>query len=165
MDEDLIPLIAWNGRGIAIADFGSDPGLDWGPYVAISHVWSDGLGNPNHNSLPFCQIKRLQELVQESTGKPLPFWIDTICVPLEERLRGKAIANMAKVYRSAAAVLVLTAQFRIRRGLDGSGHSKKPGSREVFVSNLQMELSHIGTAKAWESYTAVDKLQSMSMLG
>ena len=29
-------------------------------YIAISHVWSDGLGNPNENALPLCQVKRLK---------------------------------------------------------------------------------------------------------
>lgn len=28
-------------------------------YIAISHVWDDGLGNPNENALPLCQVKRL----------------------------------------------------------------------------------------------------------
>ena len=28
-------------------------------YTAISHVWADGLGNPNDNGLPLCQIKQL----------------------------------------------------------------------------------------------------------
>lgn len=28
-------------------------------YIAVSHVWADGLGNPNGNGLPLCQIKRL----------------------------------------------------------------------------------------------------------
>ena len=30
--------------------------------VAISHVWYDGLGNPNDNTMPHCQIPQLQEL-------------------------------------------------------------------------------------------------------
>jgi hypothetical protein len=30
-------------------------------YIAITHVWADGLGNPRENSLPTCQIKRLQQ--------------------------------------------------------------------------------------------------------
>lgn len=34
------------------------------PYVAISHVWSDGLGNPKTNSLPMCQIEQLIDLLQ-----------------------------------------------------------------------------------------------------
>lgn len=33
------------------------------PYVAISHVWKDGLGNLESNSLPSCQVERLRHLV------------------------------------------------------------------------------------------------------
>ena len=33
-------------------------------YVAISHVWSDGLGNTQHNALPQCQLRRICNLVQ-----------------------------------------------------------------------------------------------------
>lgn len=32
-------------------------------YVALSHVWADGLGNPSKNSLPLCQLNRLQNVV------------------------------------------------------------------------------------------------------
>ena len=32
-------------------------------YVAISHVWAYGMGNPFANSLPGCQMKRLGELI------------------------------------------------------------------------------------------------------
>lgn len=28
-------------------------------YIAISHVWADGLGNPGQNGLPHCQIEKL----------------------------------------------------------------------------------------------------------
>lgn len=28
-------------------------------YIAVSHVWADGLGNPTKNALPSCQIQRL----------------------------------------------------------------------------------------------------------
>ena len=29
-------------------------------YIAISHVWIDGLGNTNQNAVPVCQVKRLK---------------------------------------------------------------------------------------------------------
>ena len=29
-------------------------------YIAISHVWADGLGNPRENGLPSCQIEQLR---------------------------------------------------------------------------------------------------------
>ncbi|KAH8652758.1 hypothetical protein BGZ60DRAFT_519913 [Tricladium varicosporioides] len=73
------------------------------PYVAISHVWADGLGDTSGNSLPKCQIKRIRNLLTKFSGiaeysrgnmyptrlvdkldrqHSLPcFWIDTLCVP------------------------------------------------------------------------------------
>ena len=33
-------------------------------YVAVSHVWADGLGNPILNGLPSCQLERLQSILQ-----------------------------------------------------------------------------------------------------
>jgi hypothetical protein len=29
-------------------------------FVAISHVWADGMGNVNENALPRCQLTRIQ---------------------------------------------------------------------------------------------------------
>ncbi|CAN9226918.1 unnamed protein product [Alternaria alternata] len=33
-------------------------------YIALSHVWSDGLGNPHDNALPKCQLQRLADYLQ-----------------------------------------------------------------------------------------------------
>ncbi|KAI1332624.1 hypothetical protein F5Y16DRAFT_356076 [Xylariaceae sp. FL0255] len=38
---------------------------DHSRYVAISHVWSDGLGNPTANSLPQCQLENLHRCVSQ----------------------------------------------------------------------------------------------------
>lgn len=35
-------------------------------YTAISHVWSDGLGNPISNALPRCQLLRLRKMIFET---------------------------------------------------------------------------------------------------
>lgn len=32
-------------------------------YVAVSHVWADGLGNPNCNALPTCQLSQFKPRV------------------------------------------------------------------------------------------------------
>ncbi|KAH6676641.1 hypothetical protein B0J14DRAFT_690910 [Halenospora varia] len=34
-------------------------------YTAISHVWSDGLGNPDANALPTCQVRRIMQQVRD----------------------------------------------------------------------------------------------------
>ncbi|ETI28923.1 hypothetical protein G647_01375 [Cladophialophora carrionii CBS 160.54] len=86
------------------------------PYVAISHIWSDGLGNPVENSLPECQLERIQGMVDKinypgrNGEKTVGFWMDTLCVPVQDQLkayRKKSIANMRHIYRNAVAVLVL----------------------------------------------------------
>jgi hypothetical protein len=86
-------------------------------YVAISHVWSHGLGNPQENSLPACQLLRIQSLVdklgktaldEHHADSSMPFWMDTLCVPREpQELRRKAIMRMRETYENAEHVLVI----------------------------------------------------------
>lgn len=83
-------------------------------YVAISHVWSDGLGNPKESALPVCQMRRLSRLIRSLPGTEsglVLFWIDTICCPPDSTGRaeaqGLAIDMMARTYHDARAVLVL----------------------------------------------------------
>lgn len=83
-------------------------------YIAISHVWSDGLGNVEQNAVPSCQLRRLAGLVR---SLPEPFartqyiWLDTICVPPDaaamNEAQGLALERMRDVYEKATAVLVL----------------------------------------------------------
>ena len=104
------------------------------PYTAISHVFADGLGNTEANALPLCQVEKIRKTVQtlpkhtvleDTFGRglsaligqiipgsvdPQPFWIDTLCVPVEsvsKTARRMAISGMQKVYQDAANVLVL----------------------------------------------------------
>jgi hypothetical protein len=82
-------------------------------YVAISHVWSHGLGNPHANSLPRCQLARLGRMVADlyPDGEgPVPYWIDTLCVPTHPpEARALAILNLRKTYQEADRVLVVDA--------------------------------------------------------
>ncbi|KAL4741110.1 hypothetical protein BDV11DRAFT_183781 [Aspergillus similis] len=102
-------------------------------YIAFSHVWSDGLGNPSANTLPQCQLLRIRSLLDELVsgirsvdlvnrlafrelwkkkfhGPSLLFWMDTMCIPVAEEhreLRSVAIKSMKAVYERAFRVLVL----------------------------------------------------------
>ncbi|KAF7540756.1 hypothetical protein G7054_g1167 [Neopestalotiopsis clavispora] len=78
-------------------------------YVAISHVWSDGLGNVEANAIPTCQFDRLSQLVSKLYhGKPIPFWFDTWCFPLEpQEAYNRALIRMRPAYEFASKVLVL----------------------------------------------------------
>lgn len=85
-------------------------------YVAISHVWSDGLGNPDGNAMPQCQLEALDELVQRlypSETAQIPFWIDTLCCPVSDmEARKTAIRKMRDTYTYADTVLVLDKSLR-----------------------------------------------------
>ncbi|KIW64008.1 hypothetical protein PV04_08968 [Phialophora macrospora] len=80
-----------------------------GNYVAISHVWSDGLGHPpGVNALPECQVRRLRQLVLLAGFEAPVVWIDALCVPANPGPgKRNALARMAEVYRHATNVLVL----------------------------------------------------------
>ncbi|KAI0663604.1 hypothetical protein C8Q70DRAFT_1050267 [Cubamyces menziesii] len=97
------------------------------PYIALSHVWADGLGNPVQNALPKCQLRRLRNYVlglynthyrdsQPTSGSAVAFWMDTVCVPVAEEakaFRKKAIQLLGKTYHEATAVLVLDRELEI----------------------------------------------------
>jgi hypothetical protein len=81
-------------------------------YVAISHVWSGGLGNPTKNSLPLCQLEKIRQYVAELFQGEIPLvWIDTLCVPQRKHGRKLAISKMKETYQDAARVLVLDTQL------------------------------------------------------
>lgn len=108
-------------------------------YVCISHVWSDGLGNPHQNAIPRCQYERLSRLVDElCPGEDVPFWLDTISVPREPvDLRRDAIMSMHKTYWDADAVLVLD-QYLL--GVDIDDVTEKEIQLRVLACNWMRRL-------------------------
>lgn len=100
------PLILYENDQTRILESDNHP-----KYVAISHVWSNGLGNPRGNMLPSCQLNRISNMVNdlyEDSERPIPFWIDTLACPTEPReARALAIGRMRETYAKADKVLVL----------------------------------------------------------
>ncbi|KAK0509186.1 hypothetical protein JMJ35_008557 [Cladonia borealis] len=78
-------------------------------YVAISHVWSDGMGNPNANSLPQCHLARLSDIVDsmDDGGQRAMIWLDTFCCPVDPEAKKLALSRMRRTYFEARKVLVL----------------------------------------------------------
>jgi hypothetical protein len=96
------------------------------PFMAISHVWADGLSNKDHNSLPRCQLSLLRDRIDalftggSAIQGPLAkrshhlFWIDTLYIPLRQEYESErrlAIASLNKIYRRADKVLVLNPEL------------------------------------------------------
>lgn len=95
-----------------------DPSIARPKLVAISHVWSDGLGNKDENTLPICQLARLRRLANklcDDNEDPVPFWIDTLMIPVipedadkeTRELKRHALRDMEWVYKEAPKVLIL----------------------------------------------------------
>lgn len=118
-------------------------------YVAMSHVWMDGLGNPRSNSLPRCQLIRLNGLTQSRlTGWSNWIWIDTLCVPIptdsrNKQMRQKAIMGMASIYQDAAVVLVLDAEIE---------ENARPASGREFIAYI---LCSVWNSRCWTYQEAV----------
>ncbi|KAK3990671.1 hypothetical protein QBC44DRAFT_60384 [Cladorrhinum sp. PSN332] len=126
-------------------------------YVAISHVWADGLGNTKANTLQTCQVARLGRLIKaveddfnarnpEQPPVKYRVWIDTLCVPVAprpgetvepERLRiyNLALGRMKDVYIGAAHVLVLDKALNI---YDIEGLHQAEALLRVFASSQWM---------------------------
>ena len=82
-------------------------------YVALSHVWADGLGNREQNTLPKCQVDHLFsrlrdfQISAQTTDQDVLLWIDTLCCPIKPlNLKVQALALMQETYKDAEHVLV-----------------------------------------------------------
>jgi hypothetical protein len=100
--------------GISSVFFTSEAGISFEivdvkhrPYIAISHVWSHGLGNPTSNSLPLCQVLTLFKYIQALGPPNVDLWVDTLVVPIEPKYKLMAIMRLRAVYKNAFRVLVI----------------------------------------------------------
>lgn len=90
-------------------------------YATISHVWSDGYGNPSRNKLRVCQLRfikhQLEQLSKDLSpdsgyADPMPFWMDTMLIPVGttskiKDLKRKAISQIPSIFRRSEYTMVL----------------------------------------------------------
>lgn len=94
---------------VRIAPSRDEAGSSMTPYVAISHVWSDGMGNPRENAIPLCVFRRLRDQVSLVRADS-PFWLDTLCFPLQPKAAyDRALVEMRQTYKDAESTLVIDA--------------------------------------------------------
>ncbi|CAI7641948.1 unnamed protein product [Penicillium bialowiezense] len=93
-------LVVWN--------FGTNPEVHKlnKPYMAISHVWSDGTGAGNQlpGHVNNCLLEFFHGFAQKFNCEGI--WWDTICIPMTKDLREKALKDMHQNYETAAVTLV-----------------------------------------------------------
>ncbi|KAF2499268.1 hypothetical protein BU16DRAFT_614719 [Lophium mytilinum] len=109
----LLQIASENGR--PFIDIYKDDGVTDIPYIAISHVWADGLGTSTSNCIATCQAMKLAESMKLiSNESVLPFWLDTLCIPTQpqhQTLRVFSVQKMHKIYSSSHGVLILDADL------------------------------------------------------
>ena len=112
-----------SGDEIARLQLHEDTGKD--DFVAISHVWADGYGNPKDNSLPSCSLVEISQLVNalpvshDKKYGATSFWIDTICVPVTPpEAKRMALERLREPYIHAAHILVLDSSLRCQKFAD-----------------------------------------------
>ena len=118
LSKEQIPILRlkMTDQGLELDVVASSPKIR---YIAISHVWADGLGNPHRNDLKACQLKYLWDCLKNLYAKSrskmgsIYVWIDTLCCPLEPQLQTKALGLTRETYSCAAAVLVLDAELEM----------------------------------------------------
>ena len=60
-----IPVILYNSTTCEITVESSADGAHVRPYIAISHVWVDGMGSRTEDGLPACQLQRLAQSARD----------------------------------------------------------------------------------------------------
>ena len=71
-------------------------------YIAISHVWSDGLGNPNQNSLPLCQLEFLYDLLVDTYWDEVYMALETMGDKLDydDDMEKRIIEGMGRKFKA-----------------------------------------------------------------
>ena len=113
--HEMIPVLAYDRATKTLYTVNAD---DF-PFMAISHVWSDGLGSTTEIGLPLCQVEFIAKLSfaclephSEHSSVSPAFWIDSLCVPSNKDSRKRAIRLMAETYKRAKEVVVLDSAIR-----------------------------------------------------
>ncbi|KAI0670215.1 hypothetical protein C8Q78DRAFT_991853 [Trametes maxima] len=77
LSNGVIPVLVYNGSRLLARSSIT------GPYVAISHVWADGMGSTAEEGLPLCIVERISGLATSLLPESKAFWMDSLCIPAE----------------------------------------------------------------------------------
>lgn len=139
-----IPLISMGRSNDEREQLSIEPWSTSTPYIAISHVWSDGLGNLQRNALPTCQFNRICDLARSlplKNSKSCLIWIDTLCVPPDsancDQAQMAALGKMRQTYENATGVLVLDSWLT---SCDSSGLSQGEILMRIFHTTWNRRL-------------------------
>lgn len=110
-----VPLLTFDksskgARSLEASGVSLQPKAPGPAFVAFSHVRNKALGNTTCLGLPYCQLSLLQEVANdtiEDARRPVPFFIDTLCLPQNLGSKKESLKRLHHVFRQAFAVVVL----------------------------------------------------------
>ncbi|KAL8856806.1 MAG: hypothetical protein Q9178_006643 [Gyalolechia marmorata] len=111
LSENQIPVMRLEApNGQSRLEVSASSKTEPGDYIAISHVWADGLGGATESGLNECQVRRLSNLCSavNQTSRTVRFWVDCLCIPrTDDDIYIQALVAIRDVYLQASSVLVL----------------------------------------------------------
>ncbi|KAF7512058.1 hypothetical protein GJ744_002771 [Endocarpon pusillum] len=109
-NDDIPIMVLYEARGEIEVEAMGRSTLGPEGYLAISHVWADGLGGSTEKGLLQCQARRLLKLLSpfEESKISAHFWLDTLCIPRSDPdAYMAALVGIRTVYLDARVVVVL----------------------------------------------------------
>ncbi|KAK6215438.1 hypothetical protein QIS74_08457 [Colletotrichum tabaci] len=118
--EETIDVVSWTKETEM-----TEPGLK---FATISHVWSQGLGNPRANKIRSCQLRMIRQYLKDVSVAETPsasethnsnkhihhFWLDTLAIPqnVENRpdraeLKKAAINRIHQVFKKSSHCIII----------------------------------------------------------
>ena len=115
-----IPIVKFSSDDPESVELESTP-FNGEEFAAISHVWADGWGNEEDNTLPICHLRFIRRQLDQAyrhlhgpnQSGDLWFWMDTLVVPAkskteqEKKMKKRAIGQIFDVFQQAACTIVL----------------------------------------------------------
>ncbi|CAG7565978.1 unnamed protein product [Fusarium equiseti] len=102
-------------------------------YIALSHVWADGIGGEAEYGLNRCQVERVHKLCRSYNPNGNGwFWLDSLCIPSKnvgEETYMKSLVSIRDVYINATTVLVLDKRI---------GDCYQSAPEEILFANIYM---------------------------
>lgn len=157
-DSD-IPLIRFDCRDDEPIRFAVESLCRQNPqsFATISHVWSDGWGNEKINKLRTCQLRFIRrQLRRANGGKDIPFWMDTLIVPVRELQEGEEMDWdwREKKTKAIAQIFELFAKSSFTVILDNGLCSMPPGLQEKPADAAMKILASGWMRRLWTLHEA-----------
>ncbi len=110
-------------------------------YIAISHVWSHGLGNLHENSLPYCQLWKIYNMLEDWPVRyAKPDWFKSLLNPIDiiqtlmesNKVDSLLLQQVEKLRKAIAPV----AEEYIDNWLDTLKKSAQDGKVNIWIDTL-----------------------------